>query len=103
MTSGDANSSTRMQPTRQQRIRIDVGVLIEMHALLAQQPLQPTFMEGGHGFRGAADPLATDEDLRNRAAADARGEHRADPAAAVVYLVVRGIQIDRAIWNRTRR
>ena len=79
------------------------AVLVEMHALLAQQPLQPTFLERVHGFGGAADPLATDEQLRNGLAAGARGQHRTDLAAAVVDLVIGGVQVDGAIRNRTRR
>jgi hypothetical protein len=38
----------------------------------AQQLLQPALLEGSHGFGGAADPLAGDEQLRDSLGAGAR-------------------------------
>src|SRR4051812_50141845 len=71
--------------------------------MLAQQALQSTLLERGHRFAGAADPLASDEQLWNGLAAGARGQHRADLAAAVTGLVVGGVQVDGAIGNPAGR
>ena len=80
---------TRMHPSRQQAVRIDLGAFIELHGVLDQKPLQAALFECIEGFTGAADELAADEYLRDRLAAAALAQYGADLSAAIVALVGR--------------
>src|SRR5580765_7715434 len=78
---------TRMHPSRKQAVRIDLDAFIELHGVLDQKLLQAALLECIEGFTGAADELAADEYLRDRLAAAALAQYRADLSAAIVALV----------------
>src|SRR5690242_8077020 len=93
---GMASSScalARLQPLRQQRVRVDGDFAVVAGRAILEPALQRTVAPGVEEIGATADVLTVDEDLRHGLLAGAIREHGADTPAEVVLLEFHRIDI----------
>src|SRR6266446_10094211 len=93
------SASTRMQPGRQERIRVDAQAPVVRSAVLIEKRLQATGLVGIEDIGATTDEFAPNEDLRNGGYGGASSQRRADSSAAIVFLILDRVQINRAITD----
>src|ERR1700680_2659144 len=96
-------ASTRMQPGRQERIRVDAQAPVVRSTVLIEKRLQAASLVGIEGIGTSPDQFAPNEDLRNGGHGSARSQRRADFSAAILFLILDRVQINRAITDAVPR
>src|SRR5690606_27951721 len=99
MLEAPSGGLARLQPLRQQRVRIELEAGVEVHAAFREQLARAAVPPGLEEIHRAADVRPADEDLRNRARARPRREHGANLAAAVAGLIRDGVEVDARVLD----
>src|SRR3546814_13310364 len=81
----------------------DLRAFVEGDAPLLQKALQRAAPIGVEGLGAAADEMATDEDLRDGAAAGAGGQRRAHASTEIALLPRDRVDVDRAVGDDEAR